>query len=314
MAFGLLGLAVSSASAQSWGRPPVPRSGACFYQDINFGGQYFCARVGETAPEMPKAADDEISSVRVFGNAEVVAYRDSNFRGKSIVLGSDESDLRRVDMNDRITSYRVGTPGYGSGANWGGGGWGGGGNPGGGNWGRPPVPDRGGVCFYKSRNFEGDYFCSRVGDSASQVPSGTNDKISSIRIFGNAEVTVFRDIRYQGDSRAFDSNMPDLRRAGWNDLISSYRVTPGRSWGGGGAFGGGGGGNWSGSNRPPNSGYSYQEAEAVVRRAYRSVLGREPDEGARGYVNALVNDSWTEQRLIAVLRDSQEYRDKQKPR
>ena len=37
---------VASASAQVWGRPPVPSAGACFYEDVNFGGQYFCSPAG----------------------------------------------------------------------------------------------------------------------------------------------------------------------------------------------------------------------------------------------------------------------------
>src|SRR5262245_38578791 len=33
-----------SASAQYWGRGSQPNSGACFYEDINYGGRYFCTR------------------------------------------------------------------------------------------------------------------------------------------------------------------------------------------------------------------------------------------------------------------------------
>ncbi len=56
-----------------------------------------------------------------------------------------------------------------------------------------------------------------------------NDKISSIRIFGNASVTVFQDSRFEGRSSRFDYDVPDLKREGWNDLISSFRVAGG--WG-----------------------------------------------------------------------------------
>src|SRR5687767_868400 len=37
---------VSTASAQRWGREATPRSGVCFYEDINFQGRYFCTPVG----------------------------------------------------------------------------------------------------------------------------------------------------------------------------------------------------------------------------------------------------------------------------
>ncbi|MEZ5286383.1 MAG: hypothetical protein R2712_16555 [Vicinamibacterales bacterium] len=45
-------------------------------------------------------------------------------------------------------------------------------------------------------------------------------------MFGNAEVSVFRDSNYRGDSRLFTSNINDLRRAGLNDRITSIRVDP----------------------------------------------------------------------------------------
>ena len=41
----------AAASAQlRWGRPTVPRDGACFYRDAGFRGDYFCVRAGEDLP------------------------------------------------------------------------------------------------------------------------------------------------------------------------------------------------------------------------------------------------------------------------
>ena len=62
----------SSASAQYWGRGAYPASGACFYEDINYGGRYFCTRVGDSNPRVPSNINDEISSIRLFGDAEVI--------------------------------------------------------------------------------------------------------------------------------------------------------------------------------------------------------------------------------------------------
>lgn len=53
-----------------------------------------------------------------------------------------------------------------------------------------------------------------------------------------------------------------------------------------------------------------QQAEQVVRRAYLSVLNREPDAGSRGYVDRVLRDHWTEQDVARELRNSQEYRSK----
>jgi len=176
-------------------------------------------------------------------------------------------------------------------------------------WGREATP-RSGVCFYENINYGGRYFCSPAGSSTSQLSSGNNDEISSIRIFGDAIVTVFRDPNFRGQSRVIDSNLSDLRSLGFNDRISSYQVDFGR-------------GNWSRdtrrypSNEPygrtvqPNaSRWSYRDAEQVVRRSYRSVLGREPDpSGLRSWTEQVMNNNWTQRDLENALRQSDEYRE-----
>jgi hypothetical protein len=53
------------------------------------------------------------------------------------------------------------------------------------------------------------------------------------------------------------------------------------------------------------------EAADIVRRAYLSVLNREPDAaGMRDYKARVLNDRWTEQQLVNALRNSDEYRSK----
>lgn len=219
----------SSASAQSWGRPRPPQSGACFYEHIDFGGRYFCYRAGTYNDSVPRGMNNEISSIQVFGDAQVVVYKDGDFRGTSRHFESSVRDLRREGLNDRISSFRVderrfGRGGRGGFENGGRGGFegGGGGRNGGGFWGRPPVPSAG-ACFYRDSDFRGDYFCARRGSSA-EVPAGANDQISSIRLFGDAEVVVFRDINYQGSRRVFDRDVRNLRGSGWNDRISSFTI------------------------------------------------------------------------------------------
>jgi hypothetical protein len=59
------------------------------------------------------------------------------------------------------------------------------------------------------------------------------------------------------------------------------------------------------------SSWSYQngQAEAMVRQAYRSVLGREPDAtGLRDYTTRVVRDGWTQRDIVRALRSSDEYR------
>jgi len=51
------------------------------------------------------------------------------------------------------------------------------------------------------------------------------------------------------------------------------------------------------------------DAAEMVRRAYRSVLNREADDvGLRDYTAKVVNEGWTEARVIRALRESDEYR------
>ena len=47
-----LGAPSMAAAQYSWGRPSEPQSGACFYKDPEFRGDYFCVRDGENQPDM----------------------------------------------------------------------------------------------------------------------------------------------------------------------------------------------------------------------------------------------------------------------
>ncbi|HTU99064.1 MAG TPA: peptidase inhibitor family I36 protein [Luteitalea sp.] len=185
-------------------------------------------------------------------------------------------------------------------------------------WGRPAEPRGGGVCFYEHIDFGGRYFCARVGEQFDRVPRGTNDEISSMQVFGNAEVTVFRADDMRGDSRRFSSSVRDLRRAGFNDRISSF-VVQRRGYGNGGNWGDGGSGGWDRPGRPNRPGYgngnqygeiSRRQAENMVRVAYRRVLRREPDAGARSWVDEVMRRNWSQRELEAALRDTPEARER----
>lgn len=186
-----------------------------------------------------------------------------------------------------------------------------------------------GACFYEHINFGGRSFCTSVGDANPRVPSNVNDEISSIRVFGNAEVVVFRDGNMNGEARRFSSSVRDLRHSGFNDRMTSYVVQMrgyngyrGGGYGGydnvgrGGAYGSydrgyggayGTGPNWNGS-RATASRWTYSEAQAMVRQGYRRVLGREPDAGARGWIDQVVQHNWSQRQLEAALRNTPEGR------
>lgn len=165
------------------------------------------------------------------------------------------------------------------------------------HWGRGSTP-RDGVCFYEHAEYRGEYFCVKAGESIGSMPSGMNDRISSIKIFGRAEVTVFKDIRYEGRSTRFGDDVRNLADEGWNDKISSLEVRSG------------GRHRHTDDHQSSPHGVTRSEAAKIVRRAYRSVLDREPDPGGQGYVERVYRDGWTRQDVERDLRKSAEYRRK----
>jgi hypothetical protein len=155
-------------------------------------------------------------------------------------------------------------------------------------WGRPRPP-RAGACFYQNANFRGDYFCVSAGDGYDEMPDGLNDRISSIRLFGDARVVVYRNRNFAGRSTTFSDNVSNLQLEGWNDTVSSVQV------------------------RLDFARVTREQAEAIVRRAYMNVLEREPDPGARGWVDRVMRDRWTQRDVERELRKSPEYRNRRPP-
>lgn len=150
-------------------------------------------------------------------------------------------------------------------------------------WGREAMP-RSGACFYEDVHFSGRYFCSPVGSIMPSVPRGMNDRVSSVRVFGNAVVTLYRDPDLRGQARFVDYDVPDMRGLGFNDRVSSYAVDPGRG---------------------------FDRARTLVRRSYQSVLGRSPDaEGLRNWTEQVMRNDWSERDLQFALRQSREYRER----
>jgi hypothetical protein len=181
-------------------------------------------------------------------------------------------------------------------------------------WGREGTPGAG-VCFYEHVNFDGRYFCTTAGATTAEVPSGTNDEISSVRLFGNAAVTVFREPGFRGQSTVIDSSIADLRGMGFNDRISSYRVDTSRGPNRGGPPNRGGTAVLRDQGQSNGSRLSQREAETIVRRSYRSVLERDPDaSGLRSWTEQVLANNWTQRDLENALRRSDEYRALQRNR
>ena len=229
----------ASAQQPRWGRERVPNQGACFYEDAEFRGDYFCVRQGDRLTQIPNDLGDEISSVRVFGNAEVTVFRDSGLRGRSARFINDVRDLKREGWGDQISSLDVvSTRNY---SDW---------NNGNGNarnnrgrargqnrdqgnnpwinrqpsWGSNDTRNfNDGACFYEDTGFRGQSFCVPRGATYASLPREFNDRISSVRVFGNGEVVLFQNDNFRGRSQVLRGDVRDLS-GNWRDNVSSIRV------------------------------------------------------------------------------------------
>ncbi len=192
-----------------WGRgDQTPRTGVCFYDDVDFRGQSFCVRQGDALDALPAGMNDRISSIKLFGGAEVIVFKDIRFRGPSARFASDVRDLRGQGWNDAISSARVSTSSWGSDQ-----------RP---VWGGNAQMPREGACFYQDVGFRGQNFCVPRGGSFTSLPPGFNDHISSVRVRG-ANVMIFIDVDFRGRATRLTSDVENLGGM-WNDRISSIRV------------------------------------------------------------------------------------------
>jgi hypothetical protein len=216
-----------------------PRNGACFFRDADFRGDRFCMESGDRMQQVPEGFSDKISSVRVYGRPDITVYQDRDFRGPSLRLRNDVANLQSFQVspghswNDRISSIEIG------------------GGRDDRDWDRDRDRDqdrdgnrnrdqggdypgrdrnRSGACFYKDADFRGEKFCVDRGERVASMPEGFRDSISSVQIFGRANVTVYQDSNFGGPSLRLRDDVTNLQsfqvRPGhsWNDRISSIKV------------------------------------------------------------------------------------------
>ena len=235
----LCGVSADFAEAQRFGRGQPPAAGACFYENVDFQGDYFCVRAGDVVESLPRDMNDRISSIRTFGRVEVSVFQDSQFNGRAARF-EDVNDLRRQGWNDRISSIRVETLG---------------------GFGR--RDDRGGSG---GRGNQADRLVRRAyQDVLNREPDAEGMRVYRSRVIdeGWTEQQVREALR----------NSPE------------YRTNAGAA-----------------------RGMTRERATEIVRRAYLSVLNREPDAGAQGYIDGVMRQGWTEEDVARELRRSPEYR------
>lgn len=156
------------------------------------------------------------------------------------------------------------------------------------------------VIVYQDADYEGDSLVIYPGESLDNLSGRTfagggrlNDRISSIRIEGGAEVYVHTDARFRGMVMRLAESARDLTgrllpgsvSASWNDRISSLRVEVRRR------------------DEPR------VEPDPIIKRAYLDLLGREPDPaGLRDYRGLIIDQGWTERMVRDNIQRGDEFR------
>jgi len=159
-------------------------------------------------------------------------------------------------------------------------------------------PDFRGECLEVYQNT--DFF--NLADIRDRRGHRWDDRFASVLIEGPARVTLYADPRYRGERIELRSSVRDLREIQdlrGQELPWDHRVSAAKVY-----F------DWESSDyRGEHRGYrDEREADRVIRRIYREILGRDPDEaGLRHYRSRLMTDGWGEDELRRALRDSREF-------
>lgn len=150
-------------------------------------------------------------------------------------------------------------------------------------------PDSDGLRLYRSRMIDDDWTEQDVREALRKSPEhATRSRESAEKIVRRAyEDVLGREPDYNGLSSYVNKVMDQ----GWDehDVREALKRSP---------------------EHRQKSQITPQQAEEIVRRAYLSTLGREPDAGSRGWVDRVLRDHWSEADVARELRNSDEYRSK----
>jgi len=263
---------VVATTQPRWGQAPTPESGACFYRQPNFAGSYFCAASGENIESMSRGMTGQISSIRRFGAADVTIFQNSRYAGRWTRLGGDVMNLKGEGWNDRLSSIRVGR-----------------------SYGRNRAGSGSGYGVQDSDRQNGSGL-GRIETTAWREDLAVPRNGRYNRAGASADATVRRLYQEVLQRDVDPQGLTDFRNHMMNDGWSEQDVREALLQ--------------SPEYRQRTVPTPQQNAEQLVARAYRAILGREPDPASRVYVDKVLRENWTEADVSRELRNSPEYRSK----
>jgi hypothetical protein len=172
-------------------------------------------------------------------------------------------------------------------------------------------PDAEGMRTYRSKIIDQGWTESDVRDALRRSDEYAGSGAGGFRTSSADRIIrrAYQDILgREPDAEGLATYRRNIVERGWDehDVREALRKSPERRiTGGRPADSGLSGGTVRGAN------LSDAQATDIVRRAYQSILNREPDEGGLNeYKARILRDGWTEADVAKALRDSPEYRSK----
>ena len=165
------------------------------YENGDFDGIYRAFKLGEVA--LMETWEDRISSIRVSEGYQVKIYEHAQFKGKWVILSSDQANLKKINFNDIISSFKV----------------------------EKYNKDSHAGYAYDNGDYGGNMFPLTLGSYNNlNEQSWLNDKISSITIAKGYQIKVYEHRDFRGKSSLIKESQANLKTLGWNDKISSLKV------------------------------------------------------------------------------------------
>lgn len=207
----------------------IAQGRVCLFEQPNYQGRSVCFNQGENQSDLQSLAggwNDRVGSIRLTGNVQATIHEDVGFGGASFKINSDVPNVSLLRTNE-LRNWRTGISSI--------------------TVERREVGGQQGsanrVCIYELPNYRGQSACFNAGESVSDlhsVSSGQwNDRVGSIRIFGNARVSLYQHVGFDGASNVVTSDIPNVAQLrdnvipDWSREISAIRVERGGAGGAG---------------------------------------------------------------------------------